>query len=200
MEENVENINKLIGRAIVSLETANKLGYVADLIADPLTGQLAGFAVTKLDESCALVSMLDVHGIGPDAIIVEHDQSLILPDASPLNTLPKAKNGLIGVKVITEHGQLLGKISDLFVCVTKRPVLIYEVRSSLLDSLLGRAFYFAASLGCAFAADGTALVVTGDPESMDHRLNSAAERLLGSYELAAFNPAALHIEIRSHTE
>lgn len=195
--DNVQNIEQLIDRPVVSLETANKLGHVADLLADPVSGQLAGLSVNRLDESYALTSMLDVHGIGPDAIIVERDQSLVLAGASPLNTLPRAKINLIGVKVITEHGQLVGNISNLYLCIDKRPVFIYEVRSSLFDKLLGRAFYFAASLGCAFSDDGTALVVTGGPENMYHRLEAAAERLLGPYSIDLPQTADIHIEVRS---
>jgi uncharacterized protein YrrD len=198
--ENVQNIEKLIGRAIVSLETANKLGQVSDLLADPLTGQLAGFSVQRLDESYALMSMIDVHDIGPDAIVVERDGSLVPSDESPVKTLPRAKDNLIGVKVITEHGQLLGNISNLYLCFDKTPAFIYEVRSSLLDKLLGRAFYFAASLGCAFSDDGTALVVTGGPEDMHHRLENAAERLLGPHQIGFKQRSGIHIEVRSHAE
>lgn len=197
---NVEKIEQIIGRAIVSLETANKLGHVADLLVDPLSGHLAGFSVQKLDESFALVSMLDVHDIGPDAIIVERDGSLVPSDESPVKTLAKAKENLIGVKVITEHGQLLGNISNLFLCLDKRPAFIYEVRSSLFDKLLGRAFYFAASLGCAFSDDRTALVITGGPEDMHHRLETAAERLLGPHQIGFKQPSGIHIEVRSHAD
>src|SRR5215813_120192 len=173
----IDSIYKIIGRSVISLETANKLGEIADLLIDPLSGELAGVSVQRLDESIGVASMLDIHDVGPDAVIVDHDQVLVLVDASPLNTLPMAKNNLIGVKVVTEHGQLLGNISNLFLCVTRRPVFIYEVRSSLIDKLLGRAFYFAASLGWAFSDDGTALVVSGDPDQMDHSVEAAAERL-----------------------
>lgn len=197
--DNVQNIEQLIGRPVVSLETANELGHVADLLTDPLSGELAGFSVQGLDGSYALTSMLDVHDIGPDAIIVERDQSLAPVNDSSLKTLPKAKDNLIGVKVITEHGQLLGKISNLYLCIDKKPVFIYEVRSSLLDKLLGRAFYFAASLGCAFSDDGTALVVTSGPENMYHRLEAAAERLLGPYQ-TDFKTSGIHIEVRSHAD
>lgn len=197
---NVEKIEQIIGRAIVSLETANKLGQVADLLADPISGQLAGFAVQKLDESFALVSMLGIHDIGPDAIIVERDGSLVPSDESPAKTLPKAKENLMGVKVITEHGQLLGNISNLFLCLDKTPAFIYEVRSSLFDKLLGRAFYFAASLGCAFSADQTALVVTGGPEDMHHKLETAAERLLGPHQIGFKPTSGIHIEVRSHAD
>lgn len=198
--DNVQNIERLIGRAIVSLETANKLGQVSDLLADPISGQLAGLSVQRLDESYALVSMIDVHDIGPDAIIVERDASLVPADNSPIKTLPKAKENLTGVKVITEHGQLIGNISNLFLCLDRKPLFIYEVRSSLFDKLLGRAFYFAASLGCAFSDDRTALVVTGGPEDMHHKLETAAERLLGTNQIGFKQTSGIHIEVRSHAD
>ena len=198
--ESVQNIDKLIGRPVLSLESANKLGQIADLLADPISGELAGFSVQKLDETFALVSILDVHDIGPDAIIVERDGSLVPSDESPVKMLPKAKDNLIGVKVITEHGQLLGNISNLYLCFDKRPVFIYEVRSSLFDKLLGRAFYFGASRGCAFSDDRTALVVTGGPEDMHHRLEIAAERLLGPHPIDFKQPSGIHIEVRSHSD
>jgi uncharacterized protein YrrD len=197
---NVQKIEQIIGRAIISLETANTLGHVADLLADPLSGQLAGFSVQRLDESFALVSMLDIHDMGSDAIIVERDGSLVPSDESPVKTLPKAKENLTGVKVITEHGQLLGNISNLYLCFDKTPAFIYEVRSSLFDKLLGRAFYFAASLGCAFSDDRTALVVKGGPEDMHHRLETAAERLLGPHQIGFKQTSGIHIEVRSHAE
>jgi len=120
---NVENIEQIMGRAVVSLETANKLGYVTDLLADPVSGELAGFSVQRLDESCALASLLDVHDIGPDAIMLERDNALLPVDDSPVKTLPRAKGNLIGVKVITEHGQFLGNISNLYLCFDKKPAL-----------------------------------------------------------------------------
>src|SRR5206468_1566016 len=148
-----------------------------DLLIDTSAGQLAGFSVRRADETIALASILDVHGIGPDAVVVEHDQSLVLVDASPLNLLPRAKGNLIGVKVITDHGQHLGSISNVFLCIDKRPTFIYEVRSSFVDALLGRASYFAASAGCALSEDGACVVVTAGQEQMHDRLEDAAERV-----------------------
>jgi len=199
--DNVENIEKLIGRAVVSLETANTLGRVADLLADPLSGQLAGFSVQRVDQSYALVSILDVQGIGPAAVMLEGDHSLVLVDASPLKALPKAKQNLIGVKIITEQGLLLGEISNLYLCIDHRPAFIYEVRSSLFDKLLGRAFYFAASLGRAFSGDGTSLIVTADPETLDHSLAAAIDRLLPGRRITSLHQtAAVHVEVRTHAE
>jgi uncharacterized protein YrrD len=196
----VENAQKLIGREVVSLETANKLGRVADLLVDTVAGQLAGFSVRRPDHTIALASVLDVHGIGPDAVVVENDQSLVLRDASPLNALPKSKENLIGVKVMSDHGQHLGSISNMFLCIDRQPTFIYEVRSSFLDALRGRARYFAASLGCALSADGASLVVTAGSEQMHDRLEGAAERLLGSYRSLLQRPGGVHVEVRTHAE
>ena len=198
--DNVENIEKLIGRAVVSLETANTLGRVADLLADPLSGQLAGFSVQRVDQSYALASVLDVQGIGPAAVMLEGEHSLVLVDASPLNTLPQAKQNLIGVKVITEQGLLLGEISNLYLCIDHRPAFIYEVRSSLFDKLLGRAFYFAASLGRAFSGDGTSLIVSADPETLDHTLAAAIDRLLPGRRITSLQAPAVRVEVRTHAE
>ena len=178
----VENIQKLIGREVISLETANKLGRVADLLLDTLAA-----------------SVLDVHGIGPDAVVVEHDQSLVLVDASPLNALPRAKDDLIGVKVMSDRGQHLGSISNVFLCVDKQPTFIYEVRSSFFDALLGRAWYFAASLGCALSEDGASLVVSAGSEQMHDRLECAAERVLGPFRLPE-QTTAVRVEVRTHAE
>ena len=163
--ENLLNIGSIIGRPALSLQTANKLGQVDDLVVDPLKGQLMGFSIQCLDQSHALVDWRVVHSVGSDAIMVDGDDSLVDVDRSPIKVFPQAKKDLIGVKVITEHGELMGKISDLFLCLTETPMIIYEVRSSILDKLLGHAFYFAASLGRAFSDDATSIIVTDDPDA-----------------------------------
>ena len=197
--QNVENIEGIIGRAVISLETANKLGKVADLLTDPLSGLLAGLSVQREDESYGLASVLDMHEIGPDAVMIDSDVALVLTEASPLNKLPRAKKDLVGVKVLTDHGQLLGAISNLYLCLGKRPVFIYEVRSSLIDKLLGREVYFAATQSCALSEDRTALVVTGNPAEMDHSVKAAAERLLGPYDVP-LHQTVFDVRVRSHTE
>lgn len=196
--QDVENIERIIGRPVISLESANKLGKVSDLLADPLSGHLAGLCVQREDGSQALASILDMHEIGPDAVMVESDTSLVLAEASPLNTLPKAKKNLVGVKVITEHGQVMGSISNLHLCFGKRPVFIYEVRASLVDRLLGRATYIPASLSCAFSEDRSSLVVTGSPDDMDTSVEAAAERVLGPYHLQPEQTPIFDIRVRTH--
>src|SRR6267143_6893692 len=138
----INEIDVWIGRAVLSLESANKLGHVYDLIVHPIKGELAGLSVQISDQSQVLVSQEEIHSIGPDAVMVHSDRSLVCWDQSPIKTFPLAKNNLIGVKVITEDGKLLGAISNVYVHVGELSLFIYEVRSSILDKLLGHALYF----------------------------------------------------------
>jgi sporulation protein YlmC with PRC-barrel domain len=204
---NVQDISSIIGRPVLSVESANRLGHVHDLIVDPLQGELAGLSIQRLDQSYVLVDNHEIHSIGPDAVMVDDEESLALPEQSTIKAFPQAKNELIGVKVITESGHLLGKIANLFmhpaetpVHAAEKPVFIYEVRSSIIDKLLGHAFFFPASLGCAFSADRTSLVVSNDTQRAEHSLETVVERIFGHSEIASYEPGTPAVTVRSHSQ
>jgi uncharacterized protein YrrD len=112
--------------------------------------------------------------------MINSDESAIPVQDSPLKALPLAKNHLTGVKVITEGGKVLGQIANVYIHLAETSLLVYEVRSSLLDKLLGHTLYFPASLGCALSEDGARLVVSNDTaENSDHTLDALAARLFG---------------------
>jgi len=192
----IQGIDDLIGRTVLSVETANKLGQVHDLIVHPTKGEMVGLSVQLSDQSHFLVNNEEIHSIGPDAVMVQTDQSLVSPEQSSLRAFPFAKNNLIGVKVITEDGKLLGEIANIYVHLEETTsFFIYEVRSSILDKLLRHALYFPASFGCAFADDSTRLVVSNDTERADRKLDGIVSRLLtssGSY--------APQVTVRSHSD
>lgn len=175
---NINSVDSLIGRTILSRATAKKLGQLHDLIIEPVKGALAGIAVNMADGSLHYVEGSEIYSIGPDAIMVNNDRSAILPDASPVKDLPLALNKLAGVEVITEGGKVLGQIANIFMHVAEEPVIIYEARSSILDKLLGRSLFFPASQGHAFSAEDGRLVVEDDTaETADSTLDALANRL-----------------------
>src|SRR5260370_13101096 len=174
----IQGIDVLIGRAVLSVETANKLGQVHDLIVHPTKGEMVGLSVQLSDQSHFLVNNEEIHSIGRDAFMLQSDQSLVSPDQSSLKAFPFAKSNLIGVKLITEHGNLLVEIANIYLHLEEtKSLFIYEVRSSILDKLLGHALYFPASFGSAFAADSTRLIVSNDTEKADRTLDGIVSRL-----------------------
>jgi hypothetical protein len=82
---------------------------------------------------------------------------------------------------LTEGGKLLGQIAHIYIHLApEESLLFYEVRSSLLDKLLGHTLYFPASWGRALSQDGKRLVVSDDTsEKSDHTLHALETRLFG---------------------
>lgn len=177
---NVYPVDTFVGRNVLSRATANKQGQVHDLIVSPVEDTLAGVAVKMVDSSLRYVESGEIYSIGPDAVMVNNDSSALPPESSPVKDLPLALNKLVGSEVITEGGKVLGSIAGVFMHLVEEPVLIYEVRSSLLDKLLGHALFFPASQGKAFSAGDARLVVANDTaEKADNSLAALAARLFG---------------------
>ena len=177
----IRSIDFLIGKTILALETANKLGQINDLIVNPVKGELSGLSVQRPDQSLCLIDYREIHSFGADAVMVNNDSSVIPVEDSPLKASPLAKNTLTGVTIVTEGGKLLGQIANIYIHLApEESPLFYEVRSTLLDKLLGHTLYFPASWGSALSQDGTRLVVSDDTAlKADKSLIALETRLFG---------------------
>lgn len=177
----IRTIDFLIGRVVLARETANKLGQIYDLIVDPFKGVLGGLAVRMADQSLSLIDAQEIYSFGVDAVMINSDRAALPVQDSPLKQLPLAKTVLMGAKVLTEGGKLLGQIANIYIRLgPEGSLLFYEVRSSLLDKLLGHTLYFPASWGRALSLDGKRLVVADDTsEKADHTLHALETRLFG---------------------
>lgn len=174
----IHTLDTLIGRPVVARATANKLGQTYDFIIDVTRGVLAGIVARMPDESLRLVDYGQIYSFGADALMITSDDSVVSVEASPLKTLPLARHNLVGANVVTESGKLLGQIANIYYRLGETLVLIYEVRSSLLDKLLGHALYFPASQGRAISVDFARIVVADDTgEKAANSLAALAESL-----------------------
>jgi uncharacterized protein YrrD len=176
----VHSIDFLIGRPVLSRATANRLGQTHDLLVDPVSGVLAGLCVLMSDATLRLVDYGEIYSFGPDAVMINSDASAIPVQESPLRVLPLAKLNLTGANVVTEGGRLLGQIANIYIRLAETLVLIYEVRASILDKLLGHALFFPASQGRAVSVDFRRIVVAEEtPATADHSLAALTARLFG---------------------
>ena len=197
MEEvrDVLPIGTVIGMPILSRATGNKLGAVRDLCIDPVNGLLLGLTISIVDNATALLSYDDIYSFGRDAIMAETDES-----ARPIGEgsgvdLPQAREHLIGTKIITENGKLLGQIRNVFVTLQPPPFIIYEIRESILDKLLGREFFILASAGHALSNDAERLVVPeGTAETAAANISDLINRALS---VRTFDPAGHKVSFRN---
>jgi len=158
---NVHSIDTLIDKPIISRATGNKLGRVHDLIVDPIKGVLLGLSTQLLDGSTSVIGYGEIYSVGPDAVIVNDDDSMKFEQDSALSGMPLAKKNIAGAKIITDGGKLLGQVANVYVHTAAPPLVMYEVRESLLDKLLGRALFIPASAGRA-VSEGTERIVVPD--------------------------------------
>ena len=178
-------LNSLAGRAVLSLATGNRLGTVLDPYVDPVNGALIGVTVTTPDDNIAVLDYKNIHNFGSDALMAVSDDSVKKVDEEPFKAWPNS-NELIGAKLITDSGTLLGKIADIFVTASPPPIVIYEIRESVFDKLLGRQIFIPASLGHALSNDRQLLVVPDGTTELAS--NSLADLVAGERSVHSHSP------------
>ena len=161
MAKNIVSINTLIGKTILSRSTGNKLGQVQDLFVDPIKGLLLGLTIQMSNNGVGGIGYNEIYSFGQDAVMVNTDESVQPLADGWLQNHSHAKH-LIGTKIITDGGKLLGQIANVYIQLAPLPLVIYEVRESLLDKLLGRGFFIPASVGSALSDDAERIVIPSD--------------------------------------
>lgn len=127
----------LQGLAIVDVG-GTKLGSIDELVISPEDGRILAFTMAHgmLGGSHSYVAIDDVRAIGADAVTVEGENAARRDSEMPdgLRQAHEASRALVGKKVVTENGSLLGTISDYYVDETARRVTGLTVGSGGLLS------------------------------------------------------------------
>jgi uncharacterized protein YrrD len=153
--------SELRGRAIVSLDQAEKIGAVDDLLLDFGTNEVREFTVRPgLLGGTKYIRAQSIRNVGPDAITIPdrsvlEDQGLRASDSPQLASL----SGLLGSKVVSEQGALLGTLGDVVLDSSGLRVACFEMSGNLWDKLTGSEKTFNAMPGIRM---GSQLVVVPD--------------------------------------
>jgi uncharacterized protein YrrD len=172
--KDVATVNAVIGRSVLSLSSGNRLGTVRDLFIDPLNGVLSGITLNAFDGSTADLLYDHIHSFGNDAIMASSEESLHVSEISLFDGKPRTDE-LIGTQIITDGGNVLGQVANIYVTLVPPPFIIYEVRDSFLDKLLGRQLFIPASATYALSDDRRRMIV---PNEISDIAASSIEELL----------------------
>ncbi len=136
----------LLGLAVVGLEAVRKIGAINEVILDPDARQIAGFQVSPGSAlfgagQSLLLAASAICAIGPDAVMVQitaaRDEELVR-----LTSLPTISH-LLGRKVVSESGVLLGAIGDVLIDRADGRIIGYALRApgvrGQLEAVFGRA-------------------------------------------------------------
>lgn len=146
------------GLPVVTIGGGEDVAEVRDVIYNPEAGRLVGLTLNKRGflggRRREVLPAETIHAIGRDAVMVDEETSLILPQDAPAEVgAPPSGRDVTGNEVLTEGGTSLGEVRDVVVLVgTNGEVVGYEI-----DTASGGTGYI--PLPTQLAVSGTALVV-----------------------------------------
>jgi uncharacterized protein YrrD len=151
------------GMPLLAADTGAKLGEIRDAIIQPTEGRVTGIVVRTLDGDDLRLRVSDII-IGVDAVMTSGESFERAGNYSgEMAGGFRAVDEMIGSNVVTEDGDLLGRISEVYIRVDK-PQAIYRVAESRLQKFFGRGFFLAGDVARSFAPDGTRMIVPADTE------------------------------------
>jgi uncharacterized protein YrrD len=109
--------SQLIGRAVIDMEAAERLGKIKEIIVQRDGERVAGFIVVHGETIVGtggkrrMIPASAVYSIGPDAMTVRGSS---MQELAELDNLPRMSD-IIGHKMVTQSGRLLGVIDDMLI-------------------------------------------------------------------------------------
>src|SRR5215471_4179606 len=109
--------SQLLGRAVIDMEAAERLGKIKEIIVQRDGERVAGFIVVHGETIVGsggqrrMIPASAVYSIGPDAMTVRGSS---MQELAELDNLPRMSD-IIGHKMITQSGRLLGIIDDMLI-------------------------------------------------------------------------------------
>jgi sporulation protein YlmC with PRC-barrel domain len=139
----VVRATELSGRAVIDLDCAQRVGKVDKIVIDPNARRVAAFLISRGapmegESPNMIVPASSVHAIGPDALTI-HYSSAVNDDTTRLDELPRASD-LIGRKVVSEDGRMLGQVDDVLISREDGRILGYTLGSPDVLNKLGQLF------------------------------------------------------------
>jgi uncharacterized protein YrrD len=130
--------SQLVGRAVIDMEAAQRLGRIKEIIVQHDGERVAGFVVVHGETIVGTggtrrtIPASALHSIGPDAITVRG--SALKERASDLGGLPRMSD-VIGHKMVTRSGRLLGSIDDMLINGADGRIIGYVIGEGVRNKL-----------------------------------------------------------------
>ena len=130
--------SELIGRTVVDMEAATRLGKIKELILQPDGERVAGFVVSHGETivgsggTLRVIPASALHAIGPDAITAHSVKKESA--AGELDDFPRMAD-VVGHKMVTRSGRLIGSIDDVLINGADGRIIGFSVGESVRSKL-----------------------------------------------------------------
>ena len=158
------NVEKgLKGMTVLRIDTADKMGEVSDAILHPIEGRVIGILVRTGEGPERVLATRDFF-IGKDAVMTKAEARFVDERSGQrMEGGVPAIGKIIGTNVVTDNGNLLGRVSEVHISLDT-PHAVYCVAESTLQRFLGNGFYIAGDLPITYSEDRVRLIVPADTE------------------------------------
>src|SRR5437868_1056226 len=129
---------QLVGRAVIDMEAAQRLGKIKEIIVQRDGERVAGFVVVHGETIVGsggtrrTIPASALHSIGPDAVTIRGTALKDRPH--DLDKFPRMSD-VIGHKMVTRSGRLLGSIDDVLIDGTDGTIVGYLVGGGMRGKL-----------------------------------------------------------------
>lgn len=125
---------EIIGLPVIGLPSGKEIGVVDDIIWSHQEQKITHLVVAGkgVFNRCRYISFEEIKSIGDDAVTVDEE----IWKESPLSIDGKRVSQIAGDLVLTEDGQNIGTLEDLFFNGATGKLLGYEVSTGLVGDLL----------------------------------------------------------------
>ncbi|HEY5318580.1 MAG TPA: PRC-barrel domain-containing protein [Solirubrobacteraceae bacterium] len=122
------------GLPVVTIHGGEDVAEIRDLIYNPEAGRVVGLTLNKRGflsgRRREVLPAETIHAIGRDAVMVENEDSLTLPQDAPDEVGTSSERDVLGNEVLTEQGKSLGKVKDVVVLAgSAGEVVGYEIET-----------------------------------------------------------------------
>jgi uncharacterized protein YrrD len=154
----------LRGMPLLAVDTGEKLGEIRDAIIRPVEGGVIGMVVRTRENEELRLNINDAT-IGPNAVMTSLESFEYAGErAREMAGGVRALDDLVGSNVVTEDGDLLGRISEIYI-TTDRPQAAYRIVESRIQKFLGGGFFLPGDVARSYAPDGARIIVPAGVES-----------------------------------
>jgi len=126
---------KIMGMPVVSLADGHQLGRVKRLLIDQQKMVIAAFTIDRKGwfKEQPVIPYSHVKSVGNHAVTVDQASAVVrLSSISELEALAKKSLPVLGVRVISEEGTVLGTVNDFYFDPQDGTIHSLEIKSGLL--------------------------------------------------------------------
>lgn len=167
---------------VLSAQNGERLGRVADIFIHPTNGTLLGLAI-ETDDGEGHLLLPGNFSVTDEAVIALSENSFLDSTKKPEGAVSACQE-ILGAKVITEDGHLLGRVRDVRLSDSSGRAT-YRIVPSLLQGILGAGFLMSSDTPNSYCQDGwqrgSRLIVPtwiGDPSERLARSQRPSEKMM----------------------